>query len=147
MQEIKTEYRGFDLIYRNTEDKWSIGGDTGKDRRLFEKLSDIKIYIDEILKDKFVRFNVFLRDTFGDKFEMVTITSKVDDKHFWIMNKDQVRQKVSINYIYTKSYENEKLIDAIEIISNQIEDLKDQKEALIRGMEKYNRKMEKAKDV
>jgi hypothetical protein len=137
MQPIKTEYRGFDLIYLTHEDQWSIGGDSTKDRRTFEKLSDVKIYIDEILKEKFKRFEVFLRDTFGDSFKLVTVTSRIDDKHFWTMNKDQVREKASLNYLYTMNDKNKKILDALETITTRIEELKDQKESLIRNMDKY----------
>lgn len=137
MQEkINVAYRGFELIYRH-DDMWVIGGDSGKDRRTFEKLSDAKIYINGILKESFKRFNILRKDIFGDKIEEVTVTSKIDDNYYWVKNKDDVREKVHRKYLYILSDKNKQIIEGLGIVSTRIEELKDQKENMIKNLEMF----------
>lgn len=134
--QIKTEHRGFELIYQN-DDKWVIGGDIGKDRRSFDKLSDAKIYINDILKDEFNRFDVFFREGFGSEFKRMTATSRPDNKHLWLIDREQRRVLAHINYCYQLNATNERIIEQLKLADESIEILKDEKELLIRKMELY----------
>jgi len=137
-QLIKTEYRGFELIYQTTDDNWALGGDKGENKRTFEKLSDAKIYINEIMKGDFKRFNVIYRDRFTSEMKKMIVTSKIDNDHFWLADESK-RMKVHIKSCFVDNDHNNLIMNQINKVSEDIERLVDIKEKLLLTMESiYN---------
>jgi len=135
-EQIKTEYKGFELIFKEWDDYWYIGGDRSDSERKFEKLSDLKIYIDEILKTEFVRFKVIHRN--WSEYKIMTVTSKPDDNNFWLINEDNKRIKAHIKHIFMYNQQNIKILEAITIIEQRMDELKDQRDELAKKLQNFS---------
>lgn len=87
-----------------------------------KEMDFIKRAIDKVQKQS-VRRSVILKEGYDAEYKMVTITSRVDTRTFWVVDKDGNRSKRRLEYLYEDSAENKEKIEEIGKIFDQIEKL------------------------
>lgn len=136
---IKQTYRDVEIVYVESDDKWNFTVN-GRERNL-ESLAKAKESIDRAL-DKEVKerpwkpFEAWYTGGYGGgDFQKVRVTSEADKdygrRQFWISReaenkynqKEQKRQKVTMDYLFATSPQNDEKIDKIISLREQADKL------------------------
>lgn len=96
-------------------------------------LLEVKKAIDVIQKQN-IRRNAILRENFNGDYKIVTITSRADTTHFWVVREDGHRSKEHISWLYVDTDENKKSIKEIDNIERQIKELSEKSSDLEKSL-------------
>jgi len=138
--EISIEnYRGFEIVYvEGYTDGFRIKGeDVNK-----TKLSDLRKYIDRIIRNKFGKLNAIKID-YREMYEEVKVTSN-DGNYYWIESKKGRRERVSEDLLKELSKENLDKLKKVEEIKESISKLRDEISKIMKSLEGLKRKEESA---
>lgn len=136
---IKQTYRDVEIVYIEREDKWNFTVN-GRERNL-ESLAKAKESIDRAL-DKEVKerpwkpFEAWYENRHGERdYQKVRVTSEADRdygrRQFWITRevedkygqKEQKRQKVTMDYLFAVSPDNDERIQQVMELRKQADSL------------------------
>lgn len=134
MSEIKTHYRGFDIVFSEFNESWSCELSRNKSYEK-EKMSDVKKRIDKFIKDESEFKNmevVVLGNGYRNiGFTKMTITSIADNGEAWVKDEKGNRQKLyKGTAIYKISDSNSHLITCHAENLSKISALQDENETI-----------------
>ncbi len=133
MEDFKTEYKGFIILFREDSDQWHLENDC---ETCSKSLKTIKSYIDNFTKADFKRFPVYIRTWDKEIYSEATVTS-MDGKEAWIVLPNGKRRKERLTDLVISNDKNKMLIT--EIVNCQKELTKYQ-----RGIGELENQLEKA---
>lgn len=125
---ITQEYKGEVIVYDEFSDSWGCAHTSNARTR--KSLADCKAAIDkaQVAEAEFKRVEA-LKSTYGETFKVVTVTSKADDKNYWISDRGR-RSKEGADTLFEASEHNNQIIEKIKGLIAQERDLSKQRDAL-----------------
>jgi hypothetical protein len=138
MGEIKVEYRGETITYREDINRWTWQGARGDG---LISLPAARQSIDKALggekgKPKFKRREALYSDGYYHPFELVEVTSQDDDFHFWV-KKDKERMKSHESSLFANTPINQEKISQIQALIDEANQLHQKARAIRASMQRF----------
>lgn len=136
MEELKAEYRGWDITYKEWDDSW-LGELDEINIRTSKGLAELKKKIDAALKkeSKFKNRAVIIETRYGSNndgpFRKVTITSVNESGECWIKTDKGAREKLYKGaIIYIDNEDNWKIISGLALKRTQAKSIEQKRDEL-----------------
>lgn len=135
MAKITLEYKGFNIYYDEYDEQWELTNPSGYQNQSLKK---VKQYVDRLCKKDFKSFQVYCGGSWNNSWKLATVTSIDEEGQFWL-SLENSRQKSSPESCMKITENNNKLIEEITDLNNQITKLEESRNILKTKLEYYNK--------